>query len=232
MFKRIFALAIAALLCCGLSISVFAAEVPDFTQKGSISISMHSGVTKVGGGTLTLFRVGEVVENNGDYSFAPTGDFADCGESFANVNSSDLAEKLAKYAEDNSVSGTTVTIDDAGNVRFADLELGLYLLVQKEAAEDYNAAKPFLVSVPRMQDGVYVYDVEASPKVELTPEEPITPPPDDDGDNPGGSKLPQTGQLNWPIPVLSIAGLGLFAMGWKLRADDKGAQNKKEMNEK
>ncbi len=28
--------------------------------------------------------------------------------------------------------------------------------------------------------------------------------------------LPQTGQLNWPIPVLTLCGLVMFALGWKL----------------
>lgn len=30
------------------------------------------------------------------------------------------------------------------------------------------------------------------------------------------SKLPQTGQLNWPVPVLICAGLALFVVGWVL----------------
>jgi hypothetical protein len=30
-------------------------------------------------------------------------------------------------------------------------------------------------------------------------------------------KLPQTGQLNWPIPVLVIFGLVVFSIGWNLR---------------
>lgn len=29
-------------------------------------------------------------------------------------------------------------------------------------------------------------------------------------------KLPQTGQLNWPVPVMAAAGLTLFAVGWVL----------------
>jgi hypothetical protein len=29
--------------------------------------------------------------------------------------------------------------------------------------------------------------------------------------------LPQTGQLNWPIPVLVILGLAMFSVGWNLR---------------
>jgi hypothetical protein len=30
-------------------------------------------------------------------------------------------------------------------------------------------------------------------------------------------KLPQTGQLNWPIPVLVVLGLAAFSIGWNLR---------------
>ena len=35
-------------------------------------------------------------------------------------------------------------------------------------------------------------------------------------DNPVMSGLPQTGQLNWPVPVLAISGVMLFAFGWVL----------------
>ena len=31
------------------------------------------------------------------------------------------------------------------------------------------------------------------------------------------TKLPQTGQLNWPVPVLVVLGLALFSLGWGLR---------------
>lgn len=30
--------------------------------------------------------------------------------------------------------------------------------------------------------------------------------------------LPQTGQLNWPVPVLTVAGLLLILVGWYLRS--------------
>lgn len=36
------------------------------------------------------------------------------------------------------------------------------------------------------------------------------------GDTPGKEKdkLPQTGQLWWPVPILAIAGIGVFTIGW------------------
>jgi hypothetical protein len=53
--------------------------------------------------------------------------------------------------------------------------------------------------------------------------EPGTPPPDG---GTTGPTLPQTGQLWWPVPVLSAAGLLLFGLGWAWRAkgrrDDEG----------
>lgn len=223
--KRIISLAFAAALICCMSFTVWAHDVPDLTTHGSISISMHSGSTQVGGGTLTIYRVCEVVENNGDYSFSPVGGFVDSGESFADLNSSDLAKRLANYADYNDIAGEVKEIDENGNVSFADLELGLYLLVQETAAEGYNIATPFLVTVPRLLDGVYIYDVEASPKVQLTP---VTPP--DPPDSPDPPDLPQTGVLNWPVPLMTVSGLGLFAAGWKLRSDNK--ETKKEKDEK
>ena len=86
----------------------------------------------------------------------------------------------------------------------------MYLLVQNQAAEGYQAAAPFLVSVPMNEDGTYIYDVDASPKVELTKAPQPTP-------TPKPPTLAQTGQLNWPVPVLAIIGLCLFSLGWLLR---------------
>ena len=34
--------------------------------------------------------------------------------------------------------------------------------------------------------------------------------------NPDGAVLPQSGQLNWPVPVLACSGMLLFAVGWVL----------------
>lgn len=41
----------------------------------------------------------------------------------------------------------------------------------------------------------------------------------------GGDKLIQTGQLNWPVPVLAAAGLLLFAAGWII-INSKGKKNR------
>lgn len=214
--KRLYALLLAVMLLHFMVLVAFAHDAVDFTRKGSITVTMRFGNTSVPGGTLTCYRVGTVGEHNGDFSFELTGDFAGCGESLEDIQSVEMVGNLVQYVENNSLEGITETVDENGTAFFGDLAVGLYLIVQKQAAEGYNRADPFLVSVPTMESGVYVYDVDASPKaeVEKEPTEPGTSEPDD-------PKLPQTGQLNWPVPVLVVLGLSIFSIGWVLRFGKK-----------
>lgn len=226
--KRLPALFLAVLLLCAVSTTAFAQNVPDLSQKGSITVTMRQGKTAVPGGSLTLYRVGEVREEDGNYSYALTGDFTGCGQSLTNIQSAQLAKKLAQYVADHTLIGTTGEIDNSGTVTFPRLIPGLYLLVQNKAASGYNKAEPFLVSVPMQENGAYVYDVNASPKVEVKkasePGNPGSKNPSTPATSTSGksqSKLPQTGQLNWPVPVLAVLGMGLFAVGWMLRSGKK-----------
>lgn len=204
-------LLLTALLCCACA-TAFAHDVPDLNRTGTLNVTMRCEGTAIPGGSLTIFRVGEVCEDDGNYSFATTGKFVESGVSLEDVESADLAAALAKFVADNKLEGETKNIDFMGTVKFENLELGLYLVVQNTPAEGYFAAEAFLVSVPMLEDGVYVYEVDATPKVELEK----APEPTEEPDKPD-DKLPQTGQLNWPVPVMATVGVGLFSCGWMLR---------------
>lgn len=134
------------------------------------------------------------------------------GEPLEDIQDPELPQTLADFAKENKLTGTTLTVGSAGTATFEDLELGLYLIIQETPAKGYSALKPFLVSVPYMVDGKYEYDVTAQVKSELEriPETTKAPAPTD-------PKLPQTGQLNWPVPVLVVLGLLLLAAGWVTR---------------
>lgn len=82
---------------------------------------------------------------------------------------------------------------------------GLFAVTQKEAdaSDGFPAIHPFLISLPRWDGEQYVYDLTAKPKVSLEPKP--TEPPD--------PWLPQTGQTNWPVPVMAVAGAAFVILG-------------------
>lgn len=239
--SMIVSLLLMCMMLCMAAAPVYAHDVPDLNRSGSVSITMHSGDEAVAGGSLICYRAGDVSENKGIYEFRLSVDFADSRVSLDDISDSDTALKLSQWAEKEIIEGTVQKIDGSGHVVFSDLKPGLYLMVQDEAADGYYKAVPFLVSVPMNENGIYIYDVEASPKVELekkpepgtpeNPETPVTPvtPTEPTAPTepvkPHEPTLPQTGQLNWPVPVMCISGLVLLAIGFLLRNSKKKIEN-------
>lgn len=208
-----------AILLLALSTQTFAAT-PDLNRNGSISIAMKHQGAVVPGGSLTLYRVASVQVQDTKASFLLTPEYAASGVALTDLNNSTLAQTLADYTSANSILGTKRTIDAEGKVDFAGLQLGLYLLVQEDAAAGFEKVKPFLVSVPVQENGEYVYDVDGSPKLALE-QIPTDPPPE----TTQPPKLPQTGQVQWPIPVLTVGGMLLMTLGAYLCVNGKKKQN-------
>lgn len=202
---------LAALLALGLCGRTYAAQLPDPDRRGSIVFAMDFDGVPLEGGSLAMYRVGEIAERNGDYGFA-------CVSGIENIPLDDLddpalAAVLAEAAEQAGLEPVTAAIT-GGEARFGDVEPGLYVAVQHPGEETpgYAPIDPFLMSLPRWQDGVYAYDLTASPKVPLEPA-PTEPDQPTEPTRPTEPNLPQTGQLNWPIPLMAVSGLALFMTG-------------------
>lgn len=191
------------------------AAQPDPDALGSITVAMKDNQQRpVGGGTVTLFAFAELSEKEGGLAWTYTKDFQTCGLSLEKFSTDSFAASLEKYCADKGIKGTEAEIPASGTLVYNDLPAGLYLIVQTKAASGYYPIKPFVVSVPFQEDsGQWVYQVNALPKMELCPTT-AKPTPTPKPSNP--PKLPQTGQLNWPIPILAGAGILLFLVGWDL----------------
>ncbi len=227
-FGSVFLLSL--VLSAGAVITASAADTTDLdmAKSGSISLVLaDSDGNTVSGGAVTLYEVADLYLDDGDMAYEMTDAFS--GYS-AEIDAEDtgLAADLTAYVDENGISGTTTAIGSDGEVSFDGLALGMYLVVQTAESEDYEAISPFVVTVPIEEDGVWVYDVDASPKVgtvTLTETEEETPPPTETTETTQteeiptttaetlSSTLPQTGQLNWPIPVLAAGGVFLTVMG-------------------
>lgn len=214
-YKRTLALLLSLLLCLAFPAAAMAHEVPDLSQTGSISVAMVYDGETVGGGSLMLYRVGNVSEDDGNYSFSLAGDFADSGVSLADISHAALAGELAEYASARHIEGAAEPISEDGRMTADGLTPGLYLVTQENAADGFEPISPFLVSVPMYDGGTYVYDVDATPKLDTLTKTPDVP---EQPSAPGEPILPQTGQINWPVPALSALGMVLFLCGFRMRS--------------
>ena len=274
------ALLTALLLLCVMVFPVGAAERPDLNRKNSIELTFHYGSEPVTGGSLICTRVGYVYQQGASYGFRRLLDNRD----ILNLNDPDTAMELKIFAEQNGLSGISKNVGQDGKVRFDDLQQGVYLIRQRDAAQGYEPIRPFLVTLPYFEGGEYRYHVDASVKAELDKEvqettepteptestgptepsestdpsepsestEPTEPtestgptepsestgpsePTDSTGPTeptestgpsesteptnptattkPDRPDLPQTGQLNWPIPVLCALGGIMLLIG-------------------
>lgn len=267
--KKILCLLLACLSLTILPLTAFAHDVPEVDRDdGSIHVSVRYAGEPVPGGKLTAIRVGYIYEENGDYTFRRFGD----DKPLEDIQSASAAEEMAAYVAQNDYpfEAQTVTVGEDGVANFLNLKTGLYLIRQDAPAPGYTTMNPFLVSVPYMEFGKYLYHVSALIKSEINkhpeptepptepptvpeeptepptvpeeptelptvPEEPTVPPTEPEETTqpstaptepeptrpaptkPDPDKLPQTGQMNWPVPVLAVIGFALLVAGWGLR---------------
>lgn len=223
MVKRIIAMLVMLRLIGCLAIPAFAAHpVPDLSKKGSITFVMSLDGELLDGGKLNLYRVGDIAEEDGNYSFALTDPLDGSDLTLDDVSDPALAQELLTLAKAVKLEKITAPIEDGAAV-FTELPVGLYLVFQNkgDATRGFSPIQPFLISIPRFQNGDYELEIVAKPKVplETAPTEPSTPPSTPPPSPP--PNLPQTGQLNWPVPVMAILGCVLFVLGFILCIDRK-----------
>lgn len=211
--KRLKHIIISALTLCLLfgSMQVQAEEtMPDPEKTGSIMITIKDKDTPVPGGCLMAYQVADLVVSEEAFYYELTPEFKESGLVITDTLAGKTAEELNAFAQEQKLTGRKMPINEAGVAKVKDLPLGLYLVVQTETAEGYAPVKSFLVAVPMLDDGTFVYDVDASPKVDTETEPPKDPPKPPTPPH----KVPQTGQLWWPVPILAIMGVILFSAGW------------------
>ena len=192
-------------------VSVFADEKIDLNKEGSITVKVIEEGVALKGLMLTCIKVANVEKNNKYYEYV--GVYERVRYTQDDFDDTSFPADMLKYVLDNASHFKTLNkrVDDKGYVTFTGLKPGLYLIYQSEAytqnGTDYTKINPFVVTIP--YKGKYKVDATSKPSLDAFPTEPPTSPSKP-------PRLPQTGQLNWPVPVLASGGMLLFALGWWL----------------
>ena len=226
MKKKIMTFLLVLVLMYNTALQVSAAHiVPDLTDNGSITFEMVKNGKALDGGSLNLCKVGNIQEDDGDYSFVLIEELKGSNVDLRTPTDPEVAGKLLELVKKHPLTTQNAPIVK-GKTSFPELPVGLYLIWQdeKDATEGFSPIQPFLISIPRRVGDQYIQDIVAKPKVPLEsePTEPTTPPPPPP---PPPPYLPQTGQLNWPVPVMAVSGCVLFVLGLLLYSGRKGTED-------
>ncbi len=239
--KRIAALLLAGLLFCAMHTTAYASGVADGTATGTITVEMKFSGEKVTGGTLTLYQIGRLQGSGSGAHFVKTDEGRSFSGSFDKLGDPALAEEAAAYVRENALPPYATADNKDGKVVFTNVPGGVYLVMQTAGSEGFEPLNPFLVSLPVSKNGNFTYDVNAEGKFQLyqsptpspspspSPKPTPTPKPapkPNQGTPASGPKLPQTGQLNWPVPVLAVLGLVLITVGWIMRRGKRNGYEK------
>lgn len=218
MYRKTIALMLVLMVILGLGARVGAEELPDENRSGSLTIQLSYDGDPLDGGMLTICRVGRIEIADGNSYFVLVDPLTG-GPSLDDLDDPDLAAELAELADEMDLTVQRGEIVD-GTAAFLGLKPGLYVVTQRpqDVTEGFDVIRPFLLSLPQWIDETYVYDLTAAPKVplETEPTVPTIPSEPTEPDSPIIPELPQTGQLNWPVPILTILGLSFFTAGWIL----------------
>ena len=224
------------LLCCLLPQTLLAgSRTWALNGNGSITISYELlGDAAFEGETeISIYQVERLVKQGDTEYLEWTDAFEMCNTSLENLTASEAEEaavKLVEYIADHGISGTTRKMDIQDKMVFTDLEFGTYLVVIDKLPDTCRAARSFLVSVPMFENNSWVYDIQAQIKVEKIPELPEEPGTSADPETPqipiepeqpeqpevvqpAEEKLPQTGQVRWPIYLLTGIGMVCLIVG-------------------
>lgn len=214
---RILAVVLLAMLMV-LQLPVSAARPLDEEQPLTLTLECKAGGGAIAGAHFHLYQVASM-DARGGYtlcsSFSVLSGYLEKIENgeddWQAFEQAALAE-LERQEPEPLGSGKT---DAAGRLTLEIPQAGLYLVIgeQLETDDMTYTASPFLVQLPGLdgETDEWIYAVTASPKGEVRYPEQQKP------SEPGDSKLPQTGMLWWPVPVLAAGGLALLLIGWLRR---------------
>ena len=155
------------LWCIGTVLPVSASSVVNWEKTGSVSMTLKDGDAAVSGAEITLYKVADAGNLNGNLHFSFTDAFADFGGAPEKLQNAAAIQRLADYAAKQNVNGKTLRTDKKGTVCFENLSLGLYLAVQSDSVQGYADCSPFLVSIPTESDSEWIYDIDATPKTDI-----------------------------------------------------------------
>ena len=153
------------ILFIGLITNVSANTI-DLNKKGSISITLKEKNENIliNNAEITIYHVADASIKYNNLIFNKREEIS-CDVKLDNFEDKDLINNISKCINEDVIKYVGTTND--GIVNFNNLEQGLYFVSQTSDVEGYSNIDSFLVAIPKVEDDIWVYDVEAFPKMDI-----------------------------------------------------------------
>ena len=216
--KLLFSAGIILVVFSVLLLSVL--TVPAAERSGSLTLrcvfSVEGGDRVLANDEYSLVKIADASIADDSVTYTTRERFLsyDCNwQKLASSKMNEKAKALAYYCEENGYYTASAVTDEHGELRFEDLDDGLYL-VARTKVDPANAdfiTDPLLFFVPQDVNGEIIYDDVFTPKFSYSSsQEPMTP---RKPKTPSDGVLPQTGQLLWPVTVFAMLGCMMIFIG-------------------
>ena len=144
-------------------------NIINFNKKGTITITLKESNENnyVKGAEITIYKIATATSENNNLKFIYLDNIKNCDGDLSNLKDTSLISKIDKCINNINLPIQTKLTNEEGNVKFDNLELGLYLVKQTNQVEGYSKIDSFLVAIPKEIDNKWTYDIVASPKTDI-----------------------------------------------------------------
>ena len=167
MNRKIISFCVIILLLLTCSYTVFAEEF-NLDKTGAISVTLIEPKQKepIVNAELSVYRIATVaMDEDGKLIYDYTQDFKQLD---IEIDDAALVTRLDAFVSQHSEPFVKITTNEEGTASCSDLPLGLYFVKQTGAVAGFAPCTPFTVTVPKENNGEYIYEVNASPKTEVS----------------------------------------------------------------
>lgn len=155
------------LLLCLLPTFIFA-DVVDFNKTGSISIDLIDDDTSrpISGVSVSIYKIANVSEKNHNLYYEYESD-VDCTVDINKLDNENITNEIESCILNKDATATQIS-DSKGHIEFRNLDLGIYLIKHTDNVSDGYTFNTFLLNIPMVVDNKFEYDINTTPKIELT----------------------------------------------------------------
>lgn len=167
--KRIKILLLSILMIFNIGkIDALGSNTVDFNEKGSIEITLveKNDNVKIEGAELTIYKIADAYEENHNLFLKYVSELSSCNVSLEDLESASVISNIEKCIP-SDYNGISKLTNQDGNVKYDNLDLGLYLIKQTNKVDGFSKIDSFLAMIPKEIDNSWEYNIKATPKTDI-----------------------------------------------------------------